>query len=192
MATLLDLALFEFFEPLFIFVLIYAILYGVLSKINMFGEDSSSFNALISFGVSFLFILSPSLREVISIALPWYALLFVVLGFILMFFLFLGVEDDTIKSLFSSKKYGFVIFITIVIFIIIFVSSLMAVYGDDLRDMSGTDYSEDDIEEIPDEAYADNIVLTLVHPKVLGTLFLLVFSGAVVFLLSYSEYDIYD
>lgn len=192
MATLLDLALFEFFEPLFIFVLIYAILYGVLSKINMFGEDSSSFNALISFGVSFLFILSPSLREVISIALPWYALLFVVLGFILMFFLFLGVEDDTIKSLFSSKKYGFVIFITIVIFIIIFVSSLMAVYGDDLRDMSGTDYSEDDIEEIPDEAYADNIVLTLVHPKVLGTLFLLVFSGAVVFLLSYSEYDIHD
>ncbi|MFW6024740.1 MAG: hypothetical protein ACOCRX_00200 [Candidatus Woesearchaeota archaeon] len=189
MATFLDLALVEFFEPVVTFILVYAIVYGVLSSIKskMFGDENSSLNALIALGVSLLFALSPGLRKVLSIALPWYALLFVVLGFMLMFFYFVGVEQDDVKELFSSTKYGFVIFLTIVVFVIIFVSSLMAVYGDDLRNMSDANYTDSRVEEIPDEAYADNVMLTLVHPKVLGTLFLLIFSGAVVFLLSHSE-----
>ena len=189
MATFLDLALVEFFEPLITFILVYAIVYGVLSSIKgkLFGDENSSLNALIAFAVSILFASSSGLRRVLAIALPWYALIFVVLGFMLMFFFFVGVEKDDVKELFSSTKYGFVIFLAIVIFVVIFVSSLMAVYGDDLRDMSDANYTDSRVEEIPDEAYADNVMLTLVHPKVLGTLFLLVFSGSVVFLLSHSE-----
>jgi hypothetical protein len=192
MATLFEFVLQDYLEIFVIFIFLYAFMFGILKKIKIFGEDSNNLNALIAFGVSLLFVISPNLRQVLSVSLPWYAFIFIITALIIMVFMIGGASDADVGKIFTDRKYaGTVAFVVIVIFVIIFWSSVMNVYGDDLRTAGGnsntatnytySEYEDVEIEPIPDAAYADNTLLILAHPKVLGTILLLVFAGALVF-----------
>src|SRR3989344_4042282 len=74
MATIFDIGLWDLIQPIFVFLLVFAVLFGVLTKIKFFGENNwiNSFIAIIA---AFLFTLMPAGREMISFILPWFVVL---------------------------------------------------------------------------------------------------------------------
>jgi hypothetical protein len=125
MVTLLDLGLGEFLIPIFLFILIYAILYGVLNKVQVFGE-SKSLNAFIAFAISALFAITPGAMEFIAIIAPWFTVLVILAFSFLLVFMFMGVDTKQIANL---AKDSVVMWTVIIIGIIIVIGGLTAVYG---------------------------------------------------------------
>jgi hypothetical protein len=94
MASILDAGLVTLFSGIFVFLLIFAIVYGALSRLKMFGDKMNGIYAIISLCIGMLMAIAPTARNFVLFIAPWYLALAVVIFFILFIVGMFGLSAD--------------------------------------------------------------------------------------------------
>lgn len=160
MATFLDLSILNYLTPLFTFLFILVISYAVLDKFKLLGEHFAP-KAIAAFSIAMIFILSSRMMAAINIATPWFILMIILGFFIVAMLMFMGVKQESVTRAVSS---GTVIWIVVIISLILFIISIITAFQD----------VNSPYEEIEDKTRTTEGLNALVHPRLLGALFLLV------------------
>jgi hypothetical protein len=104
---------FEYFlVPLFIF----AVLFAILEKSKAISEKTD-INAIIAIVVAFVIAMTPGLSQFLFSLIPYFIILLVIIFFIALFFMFLGVESETIVAA-AKHPVGYV-FLMVISFLLI-------------------------------------------------------------------------
>ncbi|MDP6641919.1 MAG: hypothetical protein QGF74_00865 [Candidatus Nanoarchaeia archaeon] len=174
MATILDTNLLLFFKPVFTFLFVFGVLYAILNRIPLFGK-SSNINTVIAFSMSMLFMLTPGVKDILTIATPWFVFLFIFIILLVLVFMMVGVEEKSVVWLFSENWVVWTIAIIAIIGILGFAMS--QVYGPVVQGLYGT-------EETAKEGITFDIGRILFHPRMLGMIFILIIASQAVRLIA--------
>jgi len=102
------------YKTLFPFILIFALVFGLLEKTKAFG-DNKTINAIIALIVGLFFVSFLQAITFISLLIPLVVGLIVLLFLLLLIFMFMGVPSETIgKALTNPAAYGLIIIIIII------------------------------------------------------------------------------
>lgn len=172
MATLLDLGLLDYFNVVFSFILVWALVFALLQKTRVLGEKVG-LNVLIAVAVAFLVSLSDNVVEMIRFMIPWFtiAIIFFVL-LILVFMVFGAGEKDIFNYIKNDRAVGWVI---IGVVLIIIFASFANVFGQKLTQAAfegGSAVNATGAGGVATGSFQQNIYATLFHPKVLGMIIL--------------------
>jgi len=172
MATFLDLGLLEHILPAFSFLFVWLVTYAVMDKFNL--AKNTSVKLGVSFCIAMLFIFSSSALRFVSIITPWFVVMVVVALFLIALFMFMGVKEDTIsKSVGDPRVYWTVIIIAVILLII----AMIDVFGNvqsPYANQQNTDGSQSTAStSITNPTRQSESLKTIVHPRVLGAIFLL-------------------
>ncbi len=173
MATILDAGLLNFLLPVFTFLLIYAIVFGVLQK-SKFLSESANINVWVAIAISVLFLLAPGAIEFVSVITPWFVVLVIIAFSFLLIFFFMGIKPETIEKV--ARTEAAVRWTIIIISIIIIVIGLTSVFGP----IFGTPADEG-------EGMGKEIQRSIFDPQVLTTIFILLVAGQAVRLISQQD-----
>ena len=161
MATILEgLGFLEFFLPVFSFLFIFVIMYAVLDKFKLMG-DNKSIKFIASLSIALIFLFSKSTLEFVNFVTPWFVILVIIAFCILSLFMFMGLKEKSMEATIGDPRVYWTI---LVIIIILLIAAIGTVFSDFFSTEGG---------EITDPTKA-SITQILVHPRVLGALFLLV------------------
>ncbi|MFC2136032.1 hypothetical protein ACFLTH_15565 [Bacteroidota bacterium] len=192
MATFLDIGLISKISIIFVFLLVFAIIYAVLEYITPFGSDKKGIHAIIGLAIAFIIIISKPAVLMVNFMTPWFLVLFLFIFFIIFAVRMFGTTEATTASIITDRQvYPWLIIIVIVIFI----AGLSKVFGQQLLEQ-GTQINPDDYEDgdviLPGDieggstktaSFGDNVLNTIIHPKVLGLIaIMLIAMFAVIFL----------
>ncbi len=174
MATILDIRLLGYFLPAFTFLFILVISYAVLDKFNLLGKNTWA-KLIASFSIALLFLFSTDALRFVNFITPWFIVLVVVAMFLIALFMFMGVKEDTMIKAVGS---GEVVWTVIIISIILLIIASVHVFGDVMSPYDSGDSTET-MEKTTGDGTGDKTresesLKTLVNPKVLGALFLLI------------------
>jgi len=175
MATFLDILFLDKFSPIFIFLLVFALIYAILKTTKVLG-DNNSIVAIVALAVGFLVILSSDSQEVVKNVMPLFFMLILFIFFMLVGLRFLGMEEGVIKE--GMKKWGPVHIALLVIVSLIFAAGVAAVFGNKLLPLTQNSTSVEATD------YGKNVAQALFHPKVLGIIFVLIISMFAILLLT--------
>jgi len=165
----IDVSMLEFLSPVFSFLFIFVVVYAVLDKFKLMGENKSV-KLVAAFSIAMLFLFSEPARNLISLTTPWFAVLLVGALILLSVFMFIGVpENDLIKAVKDVKVYWPIIIISLLVFTI----ALVQVF----------ETGSDDLKPGPRTFEGIN---ALVHPRILGAIFLLIIAAFAVKFISES------
>ncbi len=178
MATFLDITLLEKFSIIFPFLLVFVVVFGVLSYSKILGNNKAlqSFFALI---LAFFTFFSPTIRLIINRMAPWFILFVIAIMFIIMIFKTYGASDQDIVGFLRHPIYGSqVVWWILIIAIIIIVGSISSVTlrgGEKgIRPVGiNTTTSEGITTTTEKSVFWD----TLLHPKVLGLIAILLIAN---------------
>ena len=178
MASILDLGLLQFFKVIFPTLLVFVVIYAVLQKTKVVGAKKP-IDAIVAIACAILTAISASAIDLITFIAPWFELLF--LGIVLFFFAFrvMGYDEGFISSVLKNNQYGTGFFwVTIAIGAMIIFAGVGSVFGDQLISLTG-DIQDDgefnNAENADINEYEQNIIKTIIHPKVVGAgIFLLI------------------
>lgn len=180
MATVLDLGLLEGFSVLFSFLLVFVIIYGLLSYTKLFG-DNQAIHAIIGISFAVLTLFAPKALEAIKVMVPWF-ILFILAGvMVLLVYKLFGAPDESISWTvrnFGGLKWG--IFIISIIIIGASVSSVYFVGDGSDNSTSLITASEGDVGGVGEGA----LLATIFHPKMLGLVVVLLIAVFTISLLS--------
>lgn len=175
MATFLDVGILENFSIVFVFLLIFTIVYGLLEVIGIFGKDKKGLSALVALSVGILIIISKAAVVMINFMTPWFIVLFLFIFFMIFAVRMFGVsETDTMNIIKDSRVYPYLV----VFGFLILIAGFSSAFGQSLLE-TGTGVEGDgdtdvilpgDIEggSTKTTSFGSNVLNTLVHPKVLG------------------------
>ena len=185
MASILDAGLASLFSAIFVFLLVYAISYGVLSWRKPFGDNKGSY-AIVSLCIAFLMSIAPPARVFVTFVAPWYIAFGIAIFFILFLVMLFGKEaKDLTKIIDDQNAQAWFI----IICVIIAIAGLAAVFGQSTLSQQGGDLPapvDTNGDGIADSGYGTvgvepgtpgstatsdfgtNLLNTLIHPKVLG------------------------
>jgi phosphatidylglycerophosphate synthase len=188
MATILDLGLLEHFSVIFTMLFVYAIVFGVLQLTKVLG-GSKAIDALVALCCAVFLAFSSKPQEVIKMISPWFLILIIFGMFLLMAMRFMfGDEGDEmlVKIMGGKQSAGAWIF---VIAIGIMVWAGMSLFGPEVTPngnstttTTSTSIGTSGSTSTPD--WKTNVLNTLFHPKVLGTVIVLVIALFAVQLIS--------
>ena len=185
MATLLDTSLLNFLLPLFSFLLVLFIVYAVMDKFSLVG-DNKGLHWAVAFCIAFIFLFSSDAVKFLNLLTPWYILMVVFGLFLVSFFVFLGVSKEKIEGAVSDPKvYWGVIGISLLVFFIALgnvFGSTFAGGGGGSGGKSGTTASAG--AGAGDGEPVSEGIKAIVHPRVLGALFLLIIAAFAIRLIS--------
>ncbi|MCX8193796.1 MAG: hypothetical protein N3G19_00300 [Candidatus Pacearchaeota archaeon] len=119
----IDLSGISAFVPIFGFLLVFAVVYALLGKTKVLGENKFV-HIFVSFAVAIVFLVSANAIEYVRVVTPWFAAFIVSLLFIA---LVVGLIKGNVEEFFKGK--GFAWFVIIVL-IAIFVFSAIYVFAD--------------------------------------------------------------
>ncbi len=88
---------FGVFQVVIPFILIFALMYGMLSKFSPFG-DNNLLNSLISFSIAFIVISFAKATEFINMLIPFITTFFVVILFIVLLLMFMGLDLENVAN----------------------------------------------------------------------------------------------
>lgn len=191
----MDVSLFSYFGPIFLFVLVFVVVYALLSVSKMFDklEGKNGLYALLAITSAFFVLMFKPASTLITTMVPWFAAL-VILMFLIMFVVKMFNSDDKIFENLIQNNRGFY-WILITIFIVIVIASLSSTFGQTLLSKQTgetvTEVNPSQINlngtigpEVPtietakatgaSSNFGDNVLMTLVNPKVLGMILMLV------------------
>jgi hypothetical protein len=127
MATLFDaidlLAELGFYTVVFPFILVLALVYGVLSKVQPFG-DNFAINITISTIVAFVFISFIKVSQFLFIFVPLVIAMLIVLVLLMLIFSFMNVPAESITKAFTSTTGYATIIGLILIFVFVSISAI--------------------------------------------------------------------
>ena len=166
MASILqDLGFLQFFLPVFTFLFIYVLVYAVLDKFKLMGENKW-LKVIAAFSIALLFLFNEGTLKFVEFVTPWFVVLVIIALFILSLFIFMGVKQENLSATIENPT---VYWTVIVIIIILLLAAIGSVFGSFFApQQTATTPTEIGIREI------------LVHPRVLGALFLLIISAFVI------------
>lgn len=179
MATVLDLGLIDGLSPIFSFILVFAVVYGLLNYNKVFGENKL-IHSTIAFVFAVMMLFAPKALDVIKIMTPWFVIMMIAGLFILMVYKLFGTPDESIS--WAVRNYGGLKYGLVAVSIIIIVASFGQVYfsSDGNNNSSLVDSYEGDVGGVGEEA----LMATLFHPKVLGMLVIMLIAVFTISLLS--------
>ena len=190
MTTFLDISVLGGASAIFAFLLIFALIYSILTFTNIF-KVSPGMASLIAFSIAVITLFSRSAIAVIETVIPWYILLMFVAFIILLMTLMFGTIGSTAKETrdFMGEFYGTVVRWILILAIIILVAGLAHVYlGDGEHSMvNGNDAefvapSGENVGDRGTEAFID----ALFHPRIVGVIAFMVIATFTVMLMSKS------
>jgi hypothetical protein len=194
----LDTGLLNFFSPLFLFILIFAIVYAMMQWSKLFG-DNKVLHAIIAVMIGlFGSLLSPSARSMIEYIIPWFTFLIIFGVMIIIIFKMFGVSDSSLT--FAVKSSG-VMWTILIIAIVIALGALSNTFGQSslaittpgagaTENVSSADTGQSTTNSVgiisvgnpgtPNMASTDfksNLGATFYNPKILGALFILLIAA---------------
>jgi len=171
MATFLDLGVLNYLTPLFTFLFILVISYAVLDKFKLLGDNFAP-KAIASFSMAMIFILSTRMLKIVNLATPWFILMIIFGFFIVAMLMFMGVKQESVaKAVSGGTVVWVVLIISIIMFVIVIIQAFQDVespYGEDQNDRTRTTEG----------------LNALVHPRLLGALFLLIMTTFAIMFIS--------
>lgn len=218
MATFLDLSLIGFFGSIFLFLLVFAIVWGLLTLTKIFSgaPGEKGLYGLIAIAVAIGVVVSPTVTVFIATLVPWFAVFIIVLFLIFIVFrMFSGGEGAQISEAIRTQGVAWTM---IVVSIIIVIVSFSSTFGQDLLDEQNIPVSNiDDNNELSGEQaievendidsdierrsgsggtapvatgstasddFGDNVLLTIVNPKVMGMIVMMIIAFLTVLLIA--------
>ena len=184
MATFLDIGLLENFGVIFVILLVFLILFGLLEYINAFGKEKKGLHAIIAFIVAILFLVSKVAANMVKIMVPWFMVFAIFIFFTLFMVRMFGVGEPELKKLIGDPN----VYPWLIVFVVlILLFSLGNAFGQSLLErgegsQTSTNYSAQSPEtglepstpgtrSTTTTSFSTNLLNTLRHPKVLGLLF---------------------
>jgi|TARA_Y100000310_G_C20296769_1_gene629792 hypothetical protein len=176
--AVLDVALLEHFVIVFPFLLIWVIVFGILSATKTFG-DNKGIHAIIGLALAFLFILSKDAVAALNFASPWFVLLFMFIIFTIMAFKVFGASDSDVLGVLKNKEFRYIATWIGIISIIIMVAALSNVHGQRLLEEGGEGETlvEGGDGSVASGDFEGNVWNTIFHPKVLGLILVLLIAS---------------
>ena len=184
MATFLDVGLLEHFGVIFVILLVFLILFGLLEYIKAFGEAKKGLHAIIALIVALLFLVSKIATNMVKMMVPWFMVLAIFLFFTMFLIRMFGVKEKHMFELIKDPNVHpwIIIFVVLILFL-----SLGNAFGQSLLERGEevkipTNYSAQEpgtglepaapgITSTTTTSFTTNLLNTLRHPKVLGMLF---------------------
>ncbi len=168
MVTFLDITLFQYFNVIFPILLIFAVLFALLQKTKILGENVT-INAIISIAVALMSLLSPDVISLINYVAPWFVLVFIFVILLLLVYQLLGAtEKDILSALKGDKTIQWTVF---GIALVILVAGFAHIWGERMLALQGTPEGADVVEE-GEPGFKQNLYTMLFSPKVLGVIFI--------------------
>ena len=177
MASFLDIGLLGYFLPVFTFLFIFVISYAVLDKFKLLGENKGV-KLVAAFSIAILFLFSSDALNFVNFITPWFIVLVVIAIFLIALFMFMGVKEET---MISAVGRGDIVWPVIIIASILLIISLVHVFGGYMSPY-GAEEGTKQVEtpttttssETGDKTRESESLKSIVNPKILGALFLLI------------------
>jgi len=184
MATFLDIGLLEHFGVIFVVLLVFLILFGLLEYIKAFGEGKRGLHGIIALAVALLFIISKIATNMVAIMVPWFMVIVIFIFFTLFLTRIFGLGEADMKKLIRDPNvYPWIIaFSALILFL-----ALGNVFGQSLLEKGEsvqipTNYSAQGpstglqpatpgTRSTTTASFTTNLLNTLRHPKVMAVLF---------------------
>jgi uncharacterized membrane protein len=168
MATFLDIGLIEKMNYLFPFLLVFILVYVVLTRLEMF-KEKQGLAAIIALVLALLTLTSSLIIKTINRMAPWFILLIVFGILVLIVYQAMGIKEDKITSVLTSEEHGpaFIWWI-IALVVLIGLGSFITVFSEEKGFQKLTE------EEVEDEE--KSVWTTLFHPKILGLVLIFLIS----------------
>lgn len=164
-------ALLEHFSVIFTWLLVVIVIFAIMQWTKMFGS-SKGLHTIIGVIIAFFVIMIPDIKDLISVMIPWFVLLFIFLILIIMAYKIFGATDADVLSALKTDRT--VIWVVIIVAIVIAIASFSSVYGQRLLsssgDVGGTGTGEPG--STATGSFSENIGATFFHPKVIGLIFI--------------------
>lgn len=173
-AEVFNIAFIEYFKVFITAILIYAIVFALLRKLEVLGEDSK-IDSLIALLTAIIVSFSGVATYAISYAINWFVIIFFIVFLLIIILLFLGVKMGDVTSVVKDNAKPIVIAFAIV-FLIIVVKSFFALnnaydlndpidnaydvdasFNTGVDDITNTDVNENALEEWWDSVDSDLI-----------------------------------
>ena len=185
MATVESFELLSNFAGIFTFLFTFAVIYGVLSITNLFGDKTGkSINPIIAFAMAMLASFSGMFVNIITTLSPWLIIAIITVFFIMLLLRFLGVEEEVITGFFKgdAEQKTTVIYWAIIIIVIVVTMVISIEIGDEVGPYVGGEGGSNQTGDIPQEnvpggAFAENLGAALFHPKVIGSFVIMLFAS---------------
>jgi len=174
MATVLDLSLLEPFNFIFPVIIVFAIVFAVLQKTKVLGDNKAGINAIVAAMMSLLVLLSQTARDLLNFMIPWFAVLVIFFILLMLAFMTLGAGE---KDIFNTVKNNTAVVWTVMgIIIVIMLAGFGSVLGQQFTSMAfqGGEVTNTTSlgEGVATTSYEQNLMATIFHPKVLGIIIL--------------------
>ncbi|MFT4260804.1 MAG: hypothetical protein ACMXX9_00035 [Candidatus Woesearchaeota archaeon] len=192
MATFLDIGLIGIAAPIFAFLLFFIITYGFLMKSKPFGDQNGLY-ALIAVAIGFIVLISDAATFLLLFMTPWFFVLIFIGFFILFILMMFGLKEKDLTAGATSELRTWAIILTVVILIF----GLGQVFGQTSLEAGG--FSEGQPTPAPEpqagstsvstDDFGTNVVNTLINPKVLGLIAIMLVAIFSMFLLTRTQVD---
>jgi len=185
MATPLDLGLLGRFADIFPFLLVLAVVYALLSKLHILG-DNKGLNGLVAFVLALLTLFSPTIKDSITMMAPWFVWFFMFIVFLMVAFMMFGAKESDFFHV--LKEYPTALYWILAIALIIWLGSLTTVMSKSGGVGAGThtEVNSDTGQTVVVQDQQSEFWKTITHPKVLGLALILLIATFTVARLSSS------
>lgn len=164
MVTFLDLGLFQYFNLIFPILLIFAVIFALLHKTKLLGENST-INAVVAIAVALMSLLSQTVIDLVNYIAPWFVFVFIFVILLLLIYQTLGAtEADVLDALKKEKTIQWAVF---GVAIVILIAGFAHVLGGEV--LAITQPGEI---EAAEEPFEQKIGAILFNPQVLGLIFI--------------------
>tara|TARA_Y100000310_G_scaffold302882_1_gene340701 strand:- start:3165 stop:3683 length:519 start_codon:yes stop_codon:yes gene_type:complete len=164
-----DISAIAFFAPIAGFLLVFIVIYAILARAKILGDDKIWLNLFVALFIASIFVSVVGVRQLVQTIVPWFAVLFISLFLILLLTKFVG----NIEFMEKGIGIAFVILLGIV-----FLVSAFVVFSDVI------------VKYVPGPGYGfggDDNVLTITDwiysPRVGGAILLVLISAVVAWVL---------
>jgi hypothetical protein len=171
--TFLDIGLIDYFSIIFPVLLVFAIMFAILTMTKILGENKVVIS-IVSIVAALMVLLSEDLIDLINYMAPWFVVVIIFVLLLLLIYRTLGATEKDIGDFIrTDRPIKWAIF---AVGVIIFLSAMGAVFGQKigpyLGEESTTNVTVEDIQSgVATGSFSQNLGATLFHPKVLGMLF---------------------
>lgn len=203
----IDISLLGYFTPVFMFLLIWAIVYAILHTSHFLG-DNKVLHGSIALLIGLLVILSKQVQVMVSFMLPWFVVVFIIVVFILIIFKIFS-PDLHFHELITH--HGGLQWTILIVCIVIILGALSKAFGQESLAVTTPYAANATIVAYPGypapgypqqtlpggivvsgpgqgltatPSFGQNVQATFFHPKILGMFFILIITALGVYLLS--------
>lgn len=184
MASVLNTSLVDSFSPILLFLLVFAIVFGILTWSKLLGNNKAV-HSIIALAIGLLVLTSSKSIVIIKTMIPWFVVIVILMFMIILSFKVFGVSDQSFTN--AVTENGTLRWALIVVAILIFALAISSAYGQDsltytkdkgtvINESSNNvllDGNNQEVTTTNTGNFQQNLGATIYNPKVLGLLLLL-------------------